>query len=171
MASTLRLTDIPSDENTVSISNLQLRTFQSGDAEAFRLLNEEWISKYFKLEEHDREMLGDPEGYILAQGGHVFFAVADGTAIGCCALIPLSGGVFEVAKMAVSEQWRGRGIGRRILAYTIEQARALGAPSLYLETSTQLKNAIHLYESLGFRHVPPRPSPYVRATVFMELVF
>jgi N-acetylglutamate synthase-like GNAT family acetyltransferase len=91
--------------------------------------------------------------------------------VGCCALIPISSDVFEVAKMAVAEAWQGRGIGRRVLSYTVEQGRALGAASLYLETNSRLQNAIHLYESLGFEHLPPKPSPYVRANVFMELRF
>ena len=53
----------------------------------------------------------------------------------------------------------------------IAQAKVLGATRLYLETGTKLTNAIHLYESLGFRHLPPErvvPSPYARANVFME---
>jgi GNAT superfamily N-acetyltransferase len=73
--------------------------------------------------------------------------------------------------MAVAEPWQGRGIGRRVLQYTVEQARALGATRLYLETNERLANAIHLYESLGFKHLPPKQSPYARANVFMELVF
>jgi len=170
MASTLSLADIPSNQNPMP-AEIQLRPFQPGDAEAFRSLNEAWIRKFFGLEKHDNEMLGDPEGYVLAQGGHIFFATAGSDPIGCCALMPISPGIFEVAKMAVAEPWQARGIGRRVLAYTIEQGRALGARALYLETNSKLANAIHLYESLGFQHLPPKPSPYVRANVFMELRF
>jgi len=35
--------------------------------------------------------------------------------------------------------------------------------------TASLTSAVHLYESLGFRHRPPRQSPFVRANVFMEL--
>jgi putative acetyltransferase len=82
--------------------------------------------------------------------------------------------VFEVAKMTVAEAYRGMGIGRKMLAYTISQGNALGAETLYLETNAKLVDAIHLYESLGFRHLSPEsvaPSPYSRANVFMELRF
>ena len=171
MSSTLCLADLPSNEDSMFSAPIHLRPYLPGDAEAFWCLNEAWIEKYFGMEEHDREILGDPEGYVLAKGGHIFFATAGETAIGCCALVPISEGVYEVAKMAVAESWRGRGIGRRILAYVIEQGRAIGATSLYLETNSSLANAIHLYESLGFQHLPPKESPYVRANVFMELRF
>ena len=99
-------------------------------------------------------------------------AIADGERIGCCALVFVKTGVFEVAKMAVSERFRGQGIGRRLLEYTIAQARRLGAHTLELASNTKLANAVHLYESLGFRHLPPErvePSPYARANVFMVL--
>jgi GNAT superfamily N-acetyltransferase len=170
MATTLHLADIPAGENQSSgRASVTLRAFQPGDANAFRTLNEWWIRKYFGIEDHDNDMLLDPEGYVLARGGHIFFAVVDGVPVGCCALIPMEPGVFEVAKMAVDESVQGGGIGRKVLMYTVEQGRSLGAQSLYLETNSKLTNAIHLYETLGFTHLPPRASPYSRANVFMEL--
>ena len=71
--------------------------------------------------------------------------------------------------MAVTEEYRGRGVGRKLLVYVIEQARALDATLLTLATNSTLANAIHLYESLGFQHLPPDPSPYALADVFVEL--
>jgi putative acetyltransferase len=162
------------DGSSVSRPVVELRSFQAGDAVAFRELNEDWIEKNFGLEEKDRETLNDPEGHILQLGGHIFMAVANGSAVGCCALLRMRPGVFEVAKMTVAEGYRGMGLGRTMLAYTIAQGRALGAEMLYLETNDKLSDAIHLYESLGFRHLPPErvtPSPYARANVFMELRF
>ncbi len=46
------------------------------DATAFRTLNEEWITRYFTLEKMDRETLGDPEGKILKNGGHILMALS-----------------------------------------------------------------------------------------------
>jgi putative acetyltransferase len=153
---------------------VEFREFRAEDATAFRELNEDWIEKNFGLEEKDRETLNDPEGHILKRGGRIFMAFAEGKAVGCCALLAVRPGVFEVGKMTVAESSRGLGIGRRMLAYTVAQGKALGAESLYLETNKKLVDAIHLYESMGFQHLPPErvvPSPYVRANVFMELQF
>jgi GNAT superfamily N-acetyltransferase len=151
---------------------LSIRPYAPGDADAFRSLNEEWISRYFTLEDRDRETLGDPEAHILRPGGHIFVARLGTEPVGCCALIPLSPGLFELSKMAVAPELRGRGIGRKILAHVIEQSRTLGAKSLFLASSTKLTNAVHLYESLGFRHLSPEerpPVPYQRASVFMGM--
>ncbi|MGC1782474.1 MAG: GNAT family N-acetyltransferase [Acidobacteriaceae bacterium] len=152
---------------------LELREFRPGDETVFRELNEAWIAAYFQIEAKDREVLNDPQTYILDRGGHIYFAVNAETdeALGCCALLAMEPGVFEVAKMTVSEKWRGHRIGRKLLRGTIDAARALGATRLYLETNHTLTNAIELYCSEGFQHFRPedtQPSRYARADVFME---
>ena len=154
-------------------SELIIRDFEPGDEDDFRRLNEEWIVRYFVMEAKDLESLMDPRHKILDGGGRILLAVRDGQAIGCCALMAIGEGEFEVAKMAVTEPAQGLGVGRRLLAAVIEQGRAMGATRLYLETNHVLTPAIHLYESLGFRHIPPErvvPSPYARADVYMELI-
>ena len=150
---------------------LVLRTFQPGDEKAFRELNEAWISKYFALEPGDREVLNDPHEKILAPGGEIFFADLNGTIVGCCALVVIGAHEYELAKMTVAEDARGQGIGRKLLAFAIEHARTLGAHRLYLESNTKAAPAIHLYEELGFRHLPApeHASKYARANVFMEM--
>jgi putative acetyltransferase len=149
-----------------------VRPFQPGDEEAFRTLNEAWITKYFRLEDKDRETLEDPHSHILSLGGQIFMAVRNGQPIGCCGLIALQDGSMEIAKMAVAETERGHGIGRKLLDYAIDYARSHAVPRLYLETNSSLANAIHLYESAGFERLPAeriQPSPYARANVYMEM--
>jgi putative acetyltransferase len=149
------------------------RTFEPGDELAFRLLNEAWIEEFFALEDKDREVLGDPTTYILEPGGAIFMAEDDGEPIGCCALLAMGEGSFELAKMTIATSHRGRGIGREFLRYIVAESSKLGIRRLYLETNSKLKNAIHLYEAVGFRHVPTdqlQPSPYTRTDVFMEFL-
>jgi GNAT superfamily N-acetyltransferase len=156
-----------------AVMEITFREYQTGDAGTFRALNEQWIAKYFGLEPKDMEILSDPERYILAPGGRIYFAVLDDTIVGCCALIVNGLHSYEVAKMAVREEHRNKGIGKALLAHVIEAARSLDAYKLTLETNSKLSNAIHVYESLGFRHLDPaevEPSPYTRANVFMELL-
>ena len=159
---------------TMRETEVSIREFAPGDEAAFRELNEEWIRRYFVIEPKDEAVFADPRGSILDRGGRIFLAFQDGQPVGCCALLRMNSGEFEVAKMAVTESYRGNGIGRRILERAISEARASGASRLYLETNRKMQPAIRLYESLGFRHVPPErivPSAYARADVYMELYF
>ncbi len=153
-------------------SAIVFRSFQPGDEEAFRVLNEAWIEEHFQLEEKDRETLGDPDRHILAEGGYIFMAQRGAEPIGTCALIALGDGRFEIAKMTVAAQERGQGVGRQLLEYAIAFARAKAIRRLYLETNTKLQDAIRIYEAVGFRHLPAervKASPYARANVYMEM--
>lgn len=143
------------------------------DARAFQELNEEWISTLFTIEGGDRRTLDDPFTSIVDSGGDVLIARLCGKAVGCVSLVPTGDGVYELSKMAVAPDARNRGIGRKVILAAIERARSLGATSLFLGSNTKLASAVHLYESVGFTHVPPErigPMPYARANVFMELV-
>ncbi len=152
---------------------LTFRTFQPGDETAFRELNEAWIVQYFSIEPKDSQVLGDPLTHIIQPGGEIMMAILGERAVGCCALLKMDEGSFEIGKMAIAEDCRGGGIGKKLLASVIDQAREIGARRLYLETSTKLPNAIHLYESQGFVHLAPervRQSPYARSNVYMEIL-
>ena len=136
----------------------------------FARLNIAWLERWFVVEPIDREVLSDPEHHILADGGRVLFAVdADDRAVGTVALKHEGDGVYELTKMAVDPSQQGRGIGRRLLEAAIAAYRANGGRELFLESSSKLAPALHLYESAGFHHRPaPRPgSHYARADVYM----
>ncbi|HEY3797535.1 MAG TPA: GNAT family N-acetyltransferase [Caulobacteraceae bacterium] len=148
---------------------MEIVDFHPALAPAFRSLNEAWITRYFALEPKDAEVLDDPQGKIIDGGGHVFFLVVEETPVGCCALLAMPDGGFEVAKMAVVEGHKGKGFGRALMEACVARAQALGARRLYLETNSSLAPALSLYRSVGFRDVPPRPTDYARADVFMEL--
>ena len=155
------------------ISELHIREFQPGDEAAFRNLNVEWITHYFRLEPKDEKIFADPQGTILASGGRIFFAIAGDRYLGCCALLRRGDDEFEVAKMAVTPSSRSLGVGRKLLQATIGAGRRAGARRLYLETNHALTPAIRLYESVGFVHLPSdqiTPSPYERADVYMEMI-
>jgi ribosomal protein S18 acetylase RimI-like enzyme len=151
------------------MSDAQIIPFRADHATAWAALNRAWLAEGgFPVEAKDRAVIEDPQSTILNAGGRIFIAERGGQAVGCCALMTMDDGGFEVAKMTVSPAARGLALGRRLLQACETAARAAGAPRLYLETSSTLKPAGALYRSFGFVDLPPRPSPYVRADVFME---
>ena len=150
-------------------TSLSILDYQPVHQPAFRALNHEWISHYFTLEPIDNEMLDDPQGYILNPGGHIFMASYDGDLVGTCALIKEHGGVYELAKMAVSPRAQGLGIGWALGMAVLDKARELGASRVELLSNSRLTPALKLYEKLGFRHVPVPPTLYQRTDVKMVL--
>lgn len=156
-----------------STADILIRPFRPGDELAFRQLNEAWITRYFTLEAKDNAVLGDPLKYILQPGGQILFAQLDDELVGCCALMRLDPGSFEIAKMAVAESAQGCGIGKLLMQASIGLARQLGARRLYLETNSKLAPALRIYAHFGFNTIDETslpPSPYARADVRMELL-
>ncbi len=154
---------------TAADQPLQIVPYEPAHRDAFRQLNEAWITRYFRLEEADNRALDDPEGYILSKGGFIFMALWEGEAVGACALIKVSEQVFELAKMAVDDKVQGKGIGYALGKACIDKAKVLGIKKVELLSNTRLQPAINLYCKLGFVEVPLPPTEYERADIKMEL--
>lgn len=152
--------------------NVEIVDYKPSYRKIFKDMNEEWISRYFKMEPADYIALDNPKGYILDKGGHILVALFNGEPAGVCALVKMDDPVydFELAKMAVSPKFQGHHIGLKLGLAAIDKAKAEGASAIYLESNTLLKPAIRLYDKLGFVKLNGRPSPYERCNIQMELI-
>jgi len=151
---------------------IEIREYSPALKKHFKSLNYEWLEEYFEVEETDKKILADPKGKIVKSGGAVFFACLDDKVVGTCALTKHRDGTLELAKMAVTKKYQGRGIGAKLMQAIINRAREMDAKALYLQTSTKLKAANYLYQKFGFKNTkenPFKPSRYARTTFVMKL--
>ncbi|GAB3826533.1 GNAT family N-acetyltransferase [Hymenobacter jeollabukensis] len=155
--------------HTPAAPTVEILPYESTHQAAFRDLNVAWITRYFVLEDLDRRMLDDPEGYILRPGGHIFMARHAGAIVGTCALIKEHEGVYELAKMAVTPAAQGLGIGWLLGQAAIAKAREIGAREIELLSNRKLAPALSLYRKLGFEEAPLPASEYQRADIRMVL--
>src|SRR4051812_43944278 len=116
-------------------STITIRDFEPAYATAYRDLNIQWISEYFRIEKHDLEQLENPQEYIISKGGFIFFAVDGDEVIGTCALIRTSDTEFELAKMAVLPAAQGRKIGKQLGIAALNRAQEQGATRVWLESN------------------------------------
>lgn len=151
------------------LSPVTIVDFEPQHAIKFRELNEEWITRYFVMEEADHKSLSDPQGYILDKGGYILMAAYENEIVGTCALINDGDGVYELAKMAVTPKAQGLKIGKKLGEAAIQKAREAGAVKVYLVSNRKLETALNLYQRLGFAEVPMPPSIYARADIKMEI--
>ena len=105
------------------MSTVEVVEFESKYASDFARLNYEWIEKYFAVEKHDREILDDPQTWVIEPGGQIFMAIVDGRAAGTVALIPSDEGALELTKMAVSPDYQGRGLGDLLMQACVDHAQ------------------------------------------------
>lgn len=85
-----------------------------------------------------------------------FTATLNGEIIGGCGIYPtlnLPEGYAELVKIYLKKEFRGRGIGKRLMNRSLDYAKEIGYTHLYLESFPSLKEAIHLYEKIGFERI------------------
>ncbi len=149
--------------------DVQIVDYKTEYKEAFKQLNEEWITANFKMEESDHKSLDHPDESILDKGGYILIAMYQDKPVGTCALIKMENGTYELSKLAVSPRQKGKGIGWLLGKAIVEKAREVGAKKLYLGSNTTLKPALNLYHKLGFKRVYGIESPYERCNIHMEM--
>lgn len=139
--------------------------------DAFKSLNEEWIARYFKIEPHDLEYLNYPKEHIIDRGGFIFVALYKKNPVGVCALCKMDVGKYdyELAKLAVSPKAQGKGIGMLLCRAAVDKVKSMGAKTVFLESNTILKPAIHTYKKLGFKEISEYVPSYERGNIQMVL--
>ncbi|WP_312390532.1 helix-turn-helix domain-containing GNAT family N-acetyltransferase [Chryseobacterium sp.] len=162
---------VQDQKKTRESKEVEIVEYEEKYQQAFKDLNEEWISTYFEMEEADYKALDHPKEYILDKGGKILVALYQNEPVGVCALIKMNDPKydFEMAKMAVSPRVQGKSIGWLLGQAIVKKAKEMGGSTLYLESNTILGPAINLYYKLGFEKVAGNPSPYKRANIHMVL--
>lgn len=89
-------------------------------------------------------------------------ATVDGVATGCGAIQSLDDQTVEIKRMYVRPAYRGNGIARRLLSALEDLAAGSHYPLIRLETGARQPESIRLYESAGYRPIPPY-GPYVHS--------
>ena len=129
------------------------------------------IDAYFDATAFENELASLPGKY-APPGGHLLLALYDGQPAGCVALRQMDAQACEMKRMFVYPQYHGKGIGRALAEALIQEARTIGYTSMWLDTSIRQKEALGLYQSLGFKKTDPYyelPKRLENWLVFMEL--
>lgn len=85
-----------------------------------------------------------------------FFLLRANKTSACCGGIKLVGSEYgEIKRMYVRPQFRGLGFAKLMLNHLADYAHAHNITLLRLETGVHQREAIGLYERLGFYRIPP----------------
>tara|TARA_B100001109_G_C18530252_1_gene320216 strand:- start:89 stop:553 length:465 start_codon:yes stop_codon:yes gene_type:complete len=143
--------------------------FNKKYSEQFYMLNKSWIEETWHLEDSDKKDLLNPDK-IVHNGGQVFFALEDQKVIGTVAMIKSSDDRFELAKMTVKGDFRGKGIANKLMDECLKFAEQNNAKEIFLISNDSLKIARNLYDKYGFKEVDLDSQKYHRGNVKMRLI-
>ena len=122
------------------------------------------------IAEAEKEIFSDPWGekdilgYITSDTGMCFSALTVGGELIAYVIGRLIAPEGEIYRIAVREKYRRRGIGYRLLDYSVKTSKGKGLETLFLEVRSQNKAAIKLYEAYGFRRSGIRKNYYKNPT-------
>jgi GNAT superfamily N-acetyltransferase len=99
-----------------------------------------------------------------APSGVFVVATSGGEPVACGGVQQIAPQVGEVKRMWVHPDWRGAGLGARMLTHLEDRARELGHRRVNLDTNGTLVEAIAMYERAGYRRVERyNDNPYAEA--------
>ncbi len=142
--------------------------FNKKYSEQFFILNKAWIEESWHLEDSDKKDLLNPDK-IVHNGGQVFFALEDHKAVGTVTMIKSSDDRFELAKMTVQDDFRGKGIANMLMNECLKFAKENKAKEIFLIANDSLKIARNLYNKYGFKEVDLDSKKYDRGNVKTRL--
>ncbi len=135
------------------LGGLAIRQFSDALAGDFYRINRQWIDDMYTIEQGDLDVIENPREKLVAPGGDILFVEDPELGIiGTCGLRKTGEREFELTKMGVVPEARGRKAGEFLLHATIERAFALGCDRLYLLSNAKGAAGVHLYEKAGFVH-------------------
>ena len=86
----------------------------------------------------------------------LFVAEMDGKLCGCCGIFPTEGlpeNCAELVKFYLHKDFRGTGIGRKLMEKSIRFAGEMGYKSIYIESLPEFSTAVSIYEKQGFEYL------------------
>lgn len=152
------------------MNHIQILEYNPSLQPYFEKINKQWINEFFALEEFDRKQLENPDENIIANGGTIIFAKENSRILGTVALSKVEDGVYEMIKMGVSPEARGKKIGLLLGQHILEKARLMGGNKVVLYSSSKLGPALSLYRKLGFQEAVKECGKYGRCDVKMEII-
>jgi len=135
-----------------------------------RLWREYWDSLGFSddFQDFGRELAGLPGDYV-PPGGALILAMENEEPAGVVAMRRIDDSACEAKRLYVRPEYRGRGVGRNLLDRVIQIARTLGYRDLYGDTMPSMRQALGMYDAIGFERVGPYSDHPTPGAVYLRL--
>lgn len=123
-------------------SGLRIRPMRCGDLSAVAAIEAASFASPWRANSYSRAVADTHHNFVVAE--------FDGRLVGYAGMW-VEGNQAHIAKVAVADAHRRRGIGTALLQQLLDQARRLGLSQAYLEVRRGNQEAQDLYRRFGFR--------------------
>lgn len=151
------------------VNILEIINYTDTYKEDLKRLTFEWLEKGFIVEPEDLKFIDNPTNYVIDNGGFIFLAQFNNEIVGTVSLCKIENNKYELAKLAVTENYKGLKLGKRLMQVAIDKCKAIGAKQVILYTAKKLEAAYNLYLRFGFVEIIEEKQKYIEADVIMKL--
>ncbi|MBA2606721.1 MAG: GNAT family N-acetyltransferase [Acidobacteria bacterium] len=129
---------------------------------------EAWLGVDLCFQSFEEELKNLPGEY-AQPSGRLFLALSIEKVAGCIALRKLGDTTCEIKRLFVRPDFRGLRLGQMLIEKALAEAKAIGYLRVRLDTlPDKMPKAVELYQSYGFREIPPYYENPHKETLFME---
>ncbi len=137
---------VPASPGAMDASEVTVRTAQPGDEHQISTLVNAWADEGLTLRRTPAEVLTRIGEFVIAHQGS--------RPIGCGALAVFSPSLAEIRSVAVDPTIKATGVGRHIMLFLMDTARALELDEIVLLTKVP-----GFFAKFGFREITPEMLP------------
>jgi len=128
-----------------------------------------WLEIDLCFQNFERELAKLPGDY-AQPAGRLLLAYEESQLAGCVALRRIDERICEMKRLFLRTEFRGHGLGRRLIETIIHEAKRIGYERMRLDTlPPKMNDAIDLYRSYGFKEIASYYDNPVAGAIFMEL--
>ena len=131
---------------------LRIRSFQPGDISYMACLHARVYVKEYGLDPiFEKSTLPDILDFLESKpAGNIWVAESGNRIVGFIGIIGTDSVTAQLRWFLVDCEFRGMGLGRRLMTLAMDYCREKGIRNVYLWTFSELEIARHLYQTFGF---------------------
>jgi len=138
-------------------------------AEAKELIIEyaQWLNLDLCFQNFDDELNNFPEKYKEPDGAFII-AKENNNIIGCVGIRKIEPKICEMKRLFVNDNYKGKGIGKKLVEMIIEEAKIKNYERIRLDTINTMDAALNIYYKNGFHRIEPYYNNPNKGTVYLE---
>ena len=114
----------------------------------------QWLDQDLCFQNIDDELNNFPEKYKEPEGAFII-AKDNNSVVGCVGIRKIEDKTCEMKRLFVNENYKGKGIGKKLVELIIEEAKKKNYEKIRLDTLSIMESALKIYYKNGFNKIEP----------------
>jgi ribosomal protein S18 acetylase RimI-like enzyme len=128
-----------------------------------------WLNQDLAFQNIDDELTNFPQKYKEPDGTFII-AKYNGSVVGCVGLKSIDENICEMKRLFVTDKYKGKGIGKKLVEMVIEEARYKKYKKMRLDTLKAMENALKIYYKNNFYEIEPYYNNPGNDVVYIEKI-